>query len=201
MPTPTTYPAAAAAIVDQAFILMEKAPPSSFGDDTPEAQDAGVHYPEVLQSALEACDWSFASAFVMQPEAVLPSDMTADPDLPYLYSLPGDCLRLREVGQRRTIWRVDGIFLRADEPGPLRLRYTRKIVNEMHLPAGFRLALAADLAARLSPRWLGTAAKVDALTRLADQRLREAMRTDRAMGSQQTWRGDAPADWASEIAR
>jgi hypothetical protein len=201
MPTPTTYPAAAADIVDLAFILMEKAPPASFADDTPEAQDAGRHYPAALQTCLEFADWSFASRFVSLPEIALPAGLATDPRMPHLYALPGDCLRVREVGDRGTVWRIDGVQLRADHPGPLALRYTARIVNEQQLTAGFRTALATDLAARLAPRWLGTASKIDLLMRLADDRLRKAARDDRATGSQTTWHGGASEDWGSVILR
>lgn len=201
MPTPTTYPAAAAAIVDQAFILMEKAPPASFADETPEAQDAGRHYPEALRTCLEYCDWSFASRYVSLPEIVLPGGMASDPRMPHLYALPADCLKAREVGDRSTRWRIDGLHIRADVPGPLALRYTGAISNEQQLPAAFRLALAADLAARLAPRWLGTASKVDLLWRMAEDRLRKAARDDRATGSQATWHGEDASDWTQDIRR
>lgn len=197
----TRYPKAAAAIVDQAFILMEKSPPSSFGDDTPEAEDASRHYPEALSTCLEACDWSFASRVVDLPEAELPALLAPDRDLPFIYSLPADCVKVREVGDRHTRWRVDEIWLRTSDRGPIRLRYTRRIENEKHTSARFRVALATELASRLAPRWLGTASKVEGLVNLAELRLKKAMAEDRVAGSQQTWHGGSSDLWSEGIRR
>ena len=202
MTVPTTYPTAAASIVDQAVILMEKSPPSRFGDDSPEAQDAARHYPEALRSCLEACDWSFASRTVLLNRiAALPEGMIATSDFPYLFALPDDHLVPRQVGDRSTRWQVEDIYLRADDAGPLHLRYTRVIDNERQVSARFRLAVAAELAVRLSPRWLGTATKVEGLIGQAEVSLRRAMAADKANASQVTWRGDEPQDWVSGIAR
>lgn len=202
MTTPTTYPQAAAAIVDQAFILMERSPPSSLGDDSPEAQDAGRHYAEALHTCLEACDWSFASRYVHLPEAAAEtSGLAPDPARPHVYELPGDLLLLREVGDRRTVWRRDGRWLRASDPGPLPLRYTATLTNEQELSHRFRMALATELAARLAPRWLGTATKVETLIALSRQRLQEAMREDRTQASPATWHGAPGSWWAYEVIR
>lgn len=195
------FPAAAASIVHQAFILMERTPPASTGDGTPEADDAALLYPEALASVLEASDWSFASRLIHLSEIALPSIMAADPDLPHLYELPTDLLRLREAGDRTTAWRIDGGYLRSDMPGPLRLRYTMRIIDEQQATAGFRMAVAAALAVRLAPRWLGTSAKVDYLARLAEDRLARAARDDRATGSAATWHGGAAEDWGRSIWR
>lgn len=197
----TLYPEAAAAILAEAFLRMELSPPASFADDSEQAQTAALIYPEALRSCLEFCDWSFASTFTQLSEAVLPAGVLPDPVLPYAFTIPGECLRLREVGDRATRWRVDGRRLRADQPGPLPVRYTAMIASEANLPARFRQAVALELAARLAPRWLGTATKIEGLNAQADGALRLAARDDRAMGSQTSWRGDQPDEWLGSIVR
>ena len=201
MPVEALFPQATAAIVTEAFLRVELSPPASFGDDSEQAQSAALFYPDALRACLEHSDWSFASTFQMLPEVTLPLGVTADTDLPHAYALPGDLVRLREVGSRATRWRIDGTRLRADEPGPLRLRYTALIINETSATSRFRQALAADLALRLAPRWLGTASKIAELRQHAEDALRIAARDDRATASQATWHGGSAEDWGSAIAR
>jgi hypothetical protein len=201
MPTPTTYPQAAAAIVDQAFILMERSPPSSFGDDSPEALDAARHYPEVLQSLLESTDWSFAARRIELSQVQPPSSVFVDPATPHFYQLPGDVVLLREVGTRRTVWRREAEYLRASDPGPLPIRYTGRITNEQAVPASFRKALATELALRLAPRWLGTASKIENLYAMARADLQAAQRADRAQASPAEWGNQGSGWWADGIQR
>lgn len=197
--TAPVIPAAAASIVAQAFRFMELAPPSSFADDTPQAQDAREQYPLALQASLEANDWSFASVMVFLPEATEPEALEFDPDLPHLFKLPGDALVVREVGDRHTTWRRDRGGLRADEPGPLRLRYTGRITNEAALPAAFQHAIAFRLAVLLAPRWLGTSGKIEALEDRAARALRMAARQDSGSASPASWSGEPlTGDWVTE---
>jgi hypothetical protein len=201
MPTETLYPQAAASIIDRAFILCEMASLASLGDDTDQVRDAATHYPEALRSCLEAHDWSFARRTVDLPEAVRPQNVPADPAYPYFYQLPGDMVRLRAVQPDRARWQIEGIYLRADRPGPLFIRYTRTIQNEQQLTATFREAVAAELALRIGPRWLGTAGKLDLIQGLARQARMDAVRDDRQTASQVSWHGGPLTDWTQDIYR
>lgn len=124
-----TFPFATSTIVAQAFGMVELSPPSSFADDTPQAQDAAQHYASSLDICLELNDWSFASRMVALSSAALPEGVIADPDLPFSFRLPGDCIALREVKTRAVRFRLDEMILRADQPGPLPIRYTRRITD------------------------------------------------------------------------
>jgi hypothetical protein len=191
-------PAAATPIVADAFRFMEMAPPSSFADDTPQAQDAAAAWPVVLDMTLEALDWSFASVLRMLPAAAVPDPAEADPDLPWLYPLPGDCLVVREAGEAGTRWRRDRAGLRADAPAPLRVRYTARIDPAL-TPAAFREVLALRLALRLAPRWMGVASKIEAIEARLTRTLRDAARADARHASPASWSGGAPADdWTAE---
>lgn len=179
-------PAATSTIVAQAFRLMELSPISSFADDTDQARAAAEQYQVAIDLCLEACDWSFASVLEDLPElAALPNGNASDPNLPFSYKLPGGCLAIRELGDAGTRWRRDRDLIRADQSGPLMIRYTATIATESLLPATFRAAVAWRLAALLAPLWNGTAARQQQLEGGADQSLRAAMRQDaRQSGSE-----------------
>ncbi len=193
MPTPI----ATSTIVAQAFRLMELAPISSFDDDTEQARSAAEQYPNALSYCLAKADWSFASITALLPEAVLPDNVAEDPELPHFYQPPAGLIRLHEVGDRYTSYRLDLAGLRASDPAPLRIRYTALISDEAVLPAAFQTAVALRLALLLGPRWLTTQGKMDALrrdftTELAvakkeDSRSASAARYDDDLGFGDDW--------------
>jgi hypothetical protein len=198
MPTPI----AASTIVAQAFRFMEASPISSFDDDSEQAQAAAEQYPTALAQCLEAADWSFASTLAFLPPAELPVTGVADPDLPYLFALPGACVRVQEVGDGDVRWRRDSLGLRADDVGPLRIRYTATVSNETSLPANFRLAVALHLAVLLGPRWLTTQSKMQALQSQAEDALKKAIRQDARNASSARYDGGADeGDWVTEAIR
>lgn len=189
-------------IVAQAFRYVELGRPSSFEDDDPLAQDAAQTFPEAMRICLEACDWSFASKIVKLPEIILPADDGADDDLPYTFAVPGDVVTVQEVGDAFTAWRLDRAALRADQPAPLRLRYTVMLQDEQHLPSTFRDAVALRLACLLGARWLTTSTKMQDLEARADKALKEAMRRDaRSASAMRTDDLPPPGDWVSEALR
>lgn len=195
-------PIATSSIVSQAFRLMELGPISSFADDTPQARDAAEQYPVARRICLEACDWSFASAIADLPEVAASALRPASAALPFLYKVPGDCLKVREVVDPCVDWRIDGDYLRADRSGPLPIRYTADQENENRLPATFQLAVAHRLAAMLSPRWVGAANKAQLLAQLAQQMLKDAMRTDGRQASNSRYDGQTyDVDWVAEALR
>ena len=195
-----SQPIATSTIVAQAFRLMEMSPVSSFGDDSEEAAAAAEQYPVVLDILLEGNDWGFASTLAHLPHvAILPDDVAADAELPWLYRLPGDCVKIREMVDKSVRWRIDEGYLRADQPGPLTIRYTRRIVNEPAAPATFRTAVAYQLAALLSPRWPGKASLADRLEQGAEKYRGKALADDRYGASAVRYDGgpDQP-DWVAE---
>ena len=195
MPTPI----AVSTIVAQAFRYMEVSPPSSLDDDSKKGRDAAEQYPNALQKCLEAGDWSFASVIVNLPQAELPATVATDSDLPYFYEPPGDMIRIQEVGDACTKWRLDREGLRADIAAPLRLRYTGTITNEARLPATFRDAIALTLAYLLAPIWLTTDSKVQRIDGMRERALKVAMRQDARTASDARYDGlPDQGDWASE---
>lgn len=174
MPTPI----ATSTIVAQAWRFMEQSPISSFDDGTEQARSAAEQYGNALKECLARADWSFASVVANLPEAVRPQTVAEDPELPYFFKSPSGLVRLIEVGDTSTIWRLDRDGLRTNTPGPIRIRYTGEITNEAILPAAFQTAVALRLAALLGPRWLGTASKLRELERRFETELAQAKKQD-----------------------
>lgn len=193
-------PIAASSIAAQAFREMEVAPIGSFADDSPQAQAAREQYPLALRLCLEAEDWSFARRVAQLPPAAA-TDAT-DPELQYLFDLPSDCIRLRLVSPETVCWRIDGRTIRADTAGPLQVRYTGEITNEVLLPATFQTAVALALAVRLAPQWVSSRSKrVDLRTDFADA-IDAAKLADRHTAAHTRLDGRAAQDdWAGEAVR
>jgi hypothetical protein len=183
MPTPI----ATSTIVAQAWRFMELSPISSFDDDTEQARSAAEQYPNALRECLARADWSFASIVENLPQAIRPQSVAEDPDLPYFYRTPSGLVRLLEVGDACTVWRLDRDGLRASDPAPLRIRYTGEITNEAILPAAFQAAVALRLALLLGPRWLGTQSKLRILEQQFDVELGRAKKHDSRSASGQRY--------------
>lgn len=195
-------PIATSTIAAQAFLLMELGPISSFADDTPQAQDAARQYPAARRICLEACDWSFASVIADLPEATLPAGTPPSANFPHLFRLPPDCLNVREVTTPWIDWRLDDDFLRANCAGPLSLRYTSDLTNELRFPATFGQAVTYRLAAMLAPRWVGAANRLKDLEDGAEEYLKKAMRTGARHASAARYDGEPHhCDWVNEALR
>ncbi|MEO0681982.1 MAG: hypothetical protein AAF192_16385 [Pseudomonadota bacterium] len=193
---------ATADILSQAFAFAELAAPSSFGDGSPEVQRAQTVYPGVLDECLGWADWSFASKLLSLPPA---SDGIADPDLPGVWQLPSEVLKLRKVDDGRRRWRLDGRLLRADATitAALKIRATVRVEREVDLPGEFRKALALELAARISPPATRSANRSATLDERTMAQMKKAARADR-QGSPERWDGGPPGrsnDFVAEVLR
>ncbi len=196
-------PISASTIVAQAWRFMELSPISSFDDDTEQARSAAEQYEDALKFCLERADWSFASTVAQLPRADLPDGVAADPDLPHFFMPPDGLVRLLEVGDDGTAWRLDQAGLRASDPAPLRIRYTRLVTDEARLPAAFKTAVALRLAIVLGPRWLTTQTKIASLKADFKAELGEAKKADSRSASPSRY-DDAPdgyVDWANDATR
>lgn len=198
-------PIAASNIAAQAFRAMELAPISSFADTSAQASDAKEQYPVALAAALETCDWSFASFLATLPPAAAPAaGFAADDDLPGLFKLPSDCVKLRQVRPEGARWRLDQTFLRCDQVDAVTIRYTRLITNEAQLPVSFQTAVAYHLAVLMAPRWVSSRTKRADLKKDAEDFQKEAERNDAPMASPQRYDDRAEStsyDWVTEALR
>jgi len=158
-------------------------------------------YPTALDFCLTSEDWTFASRLADLPPATS-ATAPADPDLPYLYQLPADCVMLRDVYDDQIAWRRDGDFLRADAEAGIKIRYTARTETESKMPAPFREWVSLRLAIMLAPTWLQSRSKRRDLYDLAERALVDAKARDRVAGSGRRWDGDGEmSDWVSEALR
>lgn len=187
-------------IVSQAFRHIARAPISSLGDDSEEANAAREQYPLAMQYCLERVDWSFASTRAILTTAEL--DPYQDPDLPYRFTVPGDVVKLREVGDKYTRWRLDRDGLRADYGAPLFVRYTGQIADETKTTAAFQAVVSLRLAVLLAPYWSVTEARIQSLEAQLRNGFKEAAREDARSASEARYDGlPEQPDWASEARR
>lgn len=196
----TNAPIAASTIAAQAFRFMELGPISSFQDDSEQAQGALEQFPIALAMCLERADWSFASRYVSLPPSELQLAQVGDPALPYIFTIPGDCVQVREVQPFRAQWRIDGTTLRCSVQGPLILRYTAAIVNEARLPATFQTAVSYQLALLLAPRWMSVRTKIVDLAQAQERALERALEVDARSASSNRYDGRdtlVSDDWVS----
>ena len=190
---------ATSGIAAEAFRLIELQPGSSLADGGEKSQAAEEQYPLALQECLETAEWSFASVLAKLPAGVLPGTSAADLDLPYFYSLPGDCIRILSVGDSWTAWRLDAVGLRADDPAPLTIRYTAMMTNEAKMSASFRLFVSLALAIRLSPLYQTSEGKLQQLRDMHKEQRALAMRQDARTASQaRTDDLEQQDDWVTE---
>lgn len=196
-----TIPLSTSTIAQQAVRELEQGNFSSFADDSDLARDLASAYPTALDNCLSSEDWTFASRLADLPPAASASAV-ADPDLPYLYMLPADCVRLRDVFDDEISWRQDGDFLRATAETGLKIRYTIRTDNESKLPAPFRDWVSLRLAIMLAPIWLQSNTKRANLYALAKDALTDAKAHDRVASSGRRWDSDDGfSDWVSEALR
>ena len=188
-------------IVAQAFRYMEMSPISSLGEDSEEAQAAAEQYPNAIAMLLELADWSFATVIRnLSRLSALPDGLAMDPDHPYLFVLPAECLAVRQVGDPRDAvgWRVEKSHMRSDHPGPLRVRFTSRVTDEDKLPALFRNAVSLQLAALLAPRWVHSHTKTQGLEERLQHAISAALHADARMASPDRLERGSSHDWVSE---
>lgn len=184
------------AIVAQAFRHIGRAAISSLGDDSQEAEAAREQYPRAVKYCLEKCDWSFASTRRMLTTAAV--DPFPDPDLPWLFTIPGDVVTIREVAQG-TKWRIDRDGLRADVPAPLYVRYTGEVQDETKTTTAFQDAVALRLALLLAPYWSVTEGRIQAIESQLRDTLKDAAREDSRSASEGRYDDQSDqGDWAAE---
>lgn len=193
------------AIVSQTFRDLQMAPPAYWADPAEQIASVLEMWPETHATLLENCDWSFASAFVLLSAVDPAQGAASEPDQAWLYRVPGDLIQVREVGVPGvTKWRIDGEWLRADAPPPLRLRYTSRVTDPALLPAAYRRAVALKLAAQLAPRWIGRTPDAMRIEIAAEEALALAKKIDgKGTASAAAYDPDADddrpyLDWASE---
>ena len=193
-------PLATDGIVATAFDLLEVKAPSSLSDESDEAELANRHYLKALDTVLEKADWSFARAIVrLNAVDAVATGLEADPDLPHVLKLPDQTIKVWRILVEGIVWRRDGIYLRADQAGPLTARVTLRITDETRLPASFQLAVAYALAQRMAPRLSTSMGKRQQIQAEAADALADALEADARQGTEERYDGlPEQPDWVDE---
>lgn len=192
-------PIATSQIARHAVRLLEQTDLANFFEGSEISIDLAEQYPEAMDILLSSCDWDFASRLVDLP---LAQSAIADPDLPYAYVKPADCVRIIAVIPNDVEWRADADFIRADAEAPLRIRYTFRTDQEARLPSIFKDAVACHLAAMLAPKYLRTTSRTQLLAQQAERALAEARRALSRTASNRRYDGlPAQSDWVSVALR
>lgn len=193
-------PLATDGIVATAFDLLEVKAPSSLADESDEADIANRHYRKALDSVLEKADWSFARAIVRLNQVdPATTGLESDPDLPHVFALPDQTIKVWRILVEGVVWRRDGIYLRADQAGPLTARVTLRITDETRLPASFHLAVAYALAQRMSPKLSTSMGKRQQIQAEAADALADALEADARQGTEERYDGlPEQPDWVDE---
>jgi hypothetical protein len=190
-------------VIAQAMRFMQLAPITRYGVDAEQRPALSDAFDQAMDDCLAASDWTFASVLaVLSPQFAAPLDAAV---LPLAYSLPGDCMNIREVHPQNATWRIDGRTLLTDQAAPLVIRYTARVTREDWLPATFRTAVALMIASRLGTRFSNGAIDPVELTELAASTLKQAMREDgiqsasaRILPTSDLGYGAGSEDWSLE---
>ncbi|MDT0215865.1 hypothetical protein Q9R35_00880 [Alcaligenes sp. AB3] len=139
------------AIANRALTKLGAARIIALDDDSQASNTLDSMFDTVRDAELRASLWHFSKA-----RAVLPR-LSEAPAFGYSsqFQLPADCLRLIQVGSRPAQrnptldgwYSIEGGRLLVDDPGPLRLRYVKRIEDPTLFDALFVEVLACRLAA------------------------------------------------------
>lgn len=134
---------------------------NALSENTTEARACAVSYPQARDTLLEAHPWPFATSRAQLPRLAPSSSDGSRQGFAFVYALPSDCLKAREIwpGMRRVRedqkipfrveHRASSRILLTDHPAP-ELEYTVAITDPTLFPPLFREALIWRLARELS---------------------------------------------------
>jgi len=175
----------AVGICSNALLQLGDAPISSLTEDTDRARLCNNLWPMVRDYILRKAPWSCARETVtLAPEAATPAF-----DWGKQFVLPGDCLRVLQVGARtqRLEFELRGRRILANVSS-LPLVYQRRLTDPIQWDPAMIDAASAEMAARLAYPITQSAS----LAQLMAQKAAEAMREAKAISAQD----NPPEDWA-----
>lgn len=159
----------------------------AFTDDSKAARALTVQYAARRDEELRAHLWNFA-----MKRAELSADVAAPAfGFAKAYTLPGDCLRLVEVGPYNMVtqladyrtggdapFSVEGGKILCDLSAPLRVRYVAQVTSVSAYDPSFVEALACRLAAELAEELTGSESKQTLMWQRYKLAVKEARRLD-----------------------
>jgi hypothetical protein len=121
----------------------------SFDEQNKRARMAEVFFTPVQKYLLSQYDWSFARKFVSLQKL----SGVEVPDGYYLYQLPSDCERVRDLWPKgsKQWWDVHGDTLMCKQSDGAYIYYTSTNIDPTKFPAPFAMLTATLLAVKMSP--------------------------------------------------
>lgn len=173
-------------IANLALTKLGALPIAALTDDSKAARTMAAIYDSVRDAELRDRPWAFAMA-----RAQLPAEAAA-PAFRYArrFVLPADCLRVEEVGEGGfgvfgladyqapdgAPYEIEGDSLLTDLPGPLRIRYVRRVTDVSRYDAAFVQALSCRLAAEAAEALTQSPQKRQLTLQDYEERIRQARR-------------------------
>lgn len=158
---------------------------TSFAEGTQEVADVALIYPEALKIVLGYAGWTFANRWVQIAETEIDDGQWSNPEMPFVYLVPVDCVKVREVYGLNVQWSRDDKYLRANQGGTIEIRYTKLIQNENLLPAEVKFSVALQAAFMLAPKYKVPRTKRNDLKENLNDVLAEAKRLDKQASAEQ----------------
>lgn len=154
--------------------------------DSEPARKAKLIYTLVCEAEIRRHQWSFA----MWRDSLAALATAPTWGYQYAYNLPSDFLRLIQandyfdypeprIGSNsdEKLWMIEGRTVLTNLGAPLKIRYIRKVAEDAHDPI-FNSVLAYRLAMELAPSLTQSTTKVEQLTKLYKDDVREARRVN-----------------------
>ena len=136
-------------ICNSALIKLGADPIVSLEDDSRTAKLCKEQYPKLKLALLRSHPWNFA-----EKRLVIAADATAPAfGYTYRYTVPGDCLRVLEVNDNETEWKLENGYILSDS-SDCKLRYIAEVSEERFeflFSELLATALASDLSATINP--------------------------------------------------
>lgn len=128
-------------IVNRALSRLGAGSIMSFDDNVKEARISKICWDISRQAVIRMHPWNFATKRVVMS----PSTTTPAFEFAYSYNLPGDCLRVLDLYDTVSDWKIEGRNLLSDE-SEINLKYLADIQDPSLYDAGFTDCLSAYLA-------------------------------------------------------
>jgi electron transfer flavoprotein alpha subunit len=165
----------ATSIANAALRVLGERRIASLDEESKTARLMKDAYDDVRQETLRTMKPRFATT-----RASLSANATAPAwGYDYAYDLPGDCLRVVNVlNESRLHWEVEGRQIVTDLGAPLKITYISDFTDVPAMDAGFRQALAANLAAEVAEPLTGTMSESEKAATVARARAAQAAGAD-----------------------
>lgn len=180
-------------VANRALSLIKKPAISSIDEDTSNAcQVVKKHFAATRDALQRRYPWNCCESFAL----LSASAPTPIAKFSHGYTLPADCLAVREViDADEDDWKLmKGRRLVINKAGPITIRYTARTVEVAHWDALFASAFAQQLALAIAPELASDATTVTQLREAASDLLEGAFPSDAAESG-----GDAleDTDWVT----